>query len=61
MEKEFSPMEAFTCKVIFLKDEMGNNIKFEYMDLIQHATGHMPSSGRSIHRGPGKWKTPSSF
>ncbi len=21
MEKEFSPMEAFTCKVIFLKDE----------------------------------------
>ena len=39
MEKEFSPMEAFTCKVIFLKDEMGNNIKFEYMDLIQHATG----------------------
>ena len=41
MEKEFSPMEAFTCKVIFLKDET--------------------SSGRSIHRGPGKWKTPSSF
>ena len=39
MEKEFSPMEAFTCKVIFLKDEMGNNIKFEYMDLIQHVTG----------------------
>ncbi len=50
MEKEFSPMEAFTCKVIFLKDEMGNNIKFEYMDLIQHATGqgrrHRHSEGR---------------
>lgn len=39
MENVIAPNQEFTCKVITLKDEMGNNVKFEYLDLIPHASG----------------------